>query len=485
MKCYSWNLDKLFTNDEFEKIIIADILNKKHLFLNLAVDEKEEYKRLFIKYYTFCNLKLYINKKNSLYIKYKNNLDEAYRSLVNIKTTNKISDKKLYLTYLEKISNRKFSYQGKDISYNDVSYSKNLNSKDRNYRKSVFIDYLENILENHEQLMPLFNNMKKSQSYLCPIHFDKIKILLEDTISLFNSYFEMKKKILKLDNIYFYDLFTNKENEKIEYQQAKKIVKNSLSVLHIEKVIDFILENNWIDVYPKKKKIDGYFTIKSYDMNPYILLNYHNTYKDLFLLSHEIGHSATYFLRKKNKTYLEMKNFDDMEIPSLVHELLTAYYLLDDSSKSIMNLLDIVVNNFYRYGMFTIFENEFCLTLKEKQAIDGASLYGSIKKKYFNKITILENEKYEYLKVKHFLNNNYCYKYAISCVLAISIVRKIHQEKNYSDKYINFLKQAELYDDKAIKEYLEIDLDDKDVYLFFQKEIESLISQLGKIYENK
>lgn len=483
MKCYSWDLDKLFTNDQFEKIM-ADILNKKHLFTNLTIEEKEEYKRRLIKYYTFCNLKLYINKNNPLYLKYKNKLDEAYRSLVNIKESNKISDRKLYLTYLEKISNRKFLYQGKTISYNDVSYSKNLNSKDRNYRKSVFIDYLENLLENHEQLTTLFTNLKKNQSYFCPLHFDKIKKLLEDMVPLFNSYFEMKKKILKLDNIFFYDLFTNEENEKVEYQQAKKIVKNSLSVLHLEEIMDFILENNWIDVYPKKKKTDGYFTIKSYDMNPYILLNYHNTYKDLFLLTHEIGHSATYFLRKKNKTYLEMKNFDDMEIPSLVHELLTAYYLLDDSSKTIMNLLDIIVNNFYRYGMFSVFENKFCMALKENQQIDGTSLYGSIKKKYFPKITILENEKYEYLKVKHFLNNNYCYKYAISCVIAISIIKKINQEKNYTHKYIKFLKQAELYDDKAIKEYLEIDLDDKDVYLSFKKEIENLISELGKIYEN-
>ena len=51
-KSYSWNLDTIFTNKEFEKIV-ADFNTKKQNFSYLTDNEKKPYKRLLIKYYTF------------------------------------------------------------------------------------------------------------------------------------------------------------------------------------------------------------------------------------------------------------------------------------------------------------------------------------------------------------------------------------------------------------------------------------------------
>lgn len=459
-KKYSWNLDEIYTDKEFK-----DIIN------NLKMENKIKNKREIIKYYNFCNLKLYLNMNNIKYNEYKNILNNLYS-----KENRKTNKKEEYLNALNKLSIRTIKYKNKKIVYNDKNYSKYMSIQDRNLKNKIFIDYLRNIEENYIELNKLFLDYKKEKIEQSPMYFDKISMTLNKSISVFNRYFEKKKKVLNIDNIYFYDVFSKPDEKGIDIDEAKVIIEKSLSGLKIKKLLEIVFNDGWIDAYSHKNKVDGYFSIKCYDLKPYILFNYNNTYKDLFLLSHEIGHALTYYIRRKNHSYDEMVYFDDMEIPSLVNELLVAYYLLDKNDiNTVINLLDIITNNFYRYGMLSIFENQLNNSLKDNKINNIDKLYFSIKSKFFKNILLNAKEKNEYLKIKHFMNNNYCFKYAKATIIAMLIVNKIKEDNEYIIKYKDFLKNAENYDNKNLKEYLEIDLENDECYTSFINEINNII----------
>ena len=460
MNNYSWNLDRIFTDKQFDDIMTR-LPSKKNIN-----------KREIINYYHFCNLKLYLHCKNKRYQEYKHKLIELFPFLAN-NTHNTLKE---YIEILNKCENGNVKYRNEIFNYNPSIYSKVMNSKERLLKKLVFNDFLDRLKSKSDKLINDFMIIKKNhKNGVLTNHL--LFETLNKSISSFNNLFDYRKKELGVKNIYLYDVFYN-YNKKISVNKAVDIIKKSLRSLNIDNEINDIFINNRIDLIPKENKEKGYLTINMYDYHSHILFNYNYTYKDILLLSHEIGHYMSYELRRNNKTYEEMAKFKDLEIPSLTFELLTAYYIYSENKNksSLKNILNIFLNVFYRYGIFAVFESKI---YDEKKCYD--EIYLNLIKEYYRSLSINDNQRYEFLGIRQLLKEEYCYQYANSIVIALAIVKKIISVKNYSGVFIDFLINAPYYDEANIEKYLNIKVNSNKLYNDFLNEVNKLINELKEI----
>src|SRR5699024_12697281 len=104
-------------------------------------------------------------------------------------------------------------------------------------------------------------------------------------------------------DIHMYDLYTpivRNVDFDIEYYDGVELVKKGLGPLR-EEYLDVLNEgfnSRWVDIYENRGKRSGAYSGGSYDSKPFILLNYHNTLDNVFIIAHEMGHSVhSYFIR--------------------------------------------------------------------------------------------------------------------------------------------------------------------------------------------
>ena len=96
----------------------------------------------------------------------------------------------------------------------------------------------------------------------------------------FQRYLKLRKRILKVDELHYYDLYSPLVNEvPLNYtvEQAQANVKAAMAPLGADYVagLDKAFHDRWIDYYPMTGKQSGaYMNPGAYDLHPYLLLNF-------------------------------------------------------------------------------------------------------------------------------------------------------------------------------------------------------------------
>lgn len=289
--------------------------------------------------------------------------------------------------------------------------------------------------------------------------YDNLIKAIHGRMDLMYRYVDLRKKMLNLDEMHMYDLYAPLVSEvkrSIPYDEACKMVYEGLESLgdDYREILKEGFESNWIDVYETKGKTSGAYSWGTYDSKPYVLLNYQDNLNYVFTLAHEMGHSIHSYLSKKNQEFIN-SNYKIFvaEVASTVNEALLMQSLLkqDISIKERMFLLNQFMEQFkgtvYRQTMFAEFEQ-----LAHKQVDSGEPVtmdslckeYYELNKQYFgDNVVIDEDIKYEWMRIPHFYNSFYVYKYATGFSAAIAISQRILKEgKPAIDDYIKFLKSG-------------------------------------------
>ncbi len=270
-------------------------------------------------------------------------------------------------------------------------------------------------------------------------------------------YYELKREMLGVSKFHLYDVYTPliaSCEKKYTFEEATEEVLKTVSIFGDE--YHDVLENgikneHWVDVYPSRGKRTGAYSAGSYDVPPYMLLNFTDTLDDVSTLAHESGHSMhSYFSRKNNTPQDSQYTIFVAEVASTVNELLFAHRKLresdsDEEKLSILNqLLDTYKGTLYRQTMFAEFESyihtssEAGKTLTRDFLCEG---YYNLVKRYFGpKVACDELIANEWMKIPHFYMWFYVYKYATCISAASSIVKHIESEgEPYIKKYLEFL----------------------------------------------
>ena len=279
---------------------------------------------------------------------------------------------------------------------------------------------------------------------------------IHDNLDLLHRYVRLRKKILGVEELHMYDLYTPLVQDvkmEIPYEDAKNYVLNGLSPLGEDyvSVLKEGFDNRWVDVHENRGKRSGAYSSGAYGTNPYILMNWQDNVNNLFTLAHEFGHSVHSYYTRKNQPY----QYGDYsifvaEVASTTNEALLNDYLLkeiDDEQKRIY-LLNHYLEGFrgtvFRQTMFAEFEH-----LIHKMAQDGVALtaesltqtYYDLNKKYFGEDIVIDEEiGLEWSRIPHFYYNYYVYQYATGFSAAAALSSQILEEGQPAvERYLGFL----------------------------------------------
>ncbi|MCD7944315.1 MAG: oligoendopeptidase F [Clostridia bacterium] len=270
-------------------------------------------------------------------------------------------------------------------------------------------------------------------------------------------YYELKREMLGVPKFHLYDVYTPliaSCEKKYTFEEAVEEVLDTVSIFGDEyhDVLENGLKNDrWVDVYPSRGKRNGAYSSGSYDVAPYMLLNFTDTLDDVSTLAHEAGHSMhTYFSAKNNTPQDSRYTIFVAEVASTVNELLFAHRKLresdsDDEKLSILNqTLDTYKGTLFRQTMFAEFERFMHVSCEEGKTLTRDFLcenYYNLVKRYFGpKVVCDEGIANEWMRIPHFYMWFYVYKYATCISAASSIVKRIESEgEPYIKKYLEFL----------------------------------------------
>ncbi|GHP14986.1 oligoendopeptidase F [Lentilactobacillus fungorum] len=277
-------------------------------------------------------------------------------------------------------------------------------------------------------------------------------------LDLLHRYVALRKRVLGLDQLHMYDLYTSlvgKKSPKYSFETAKQIALAALQVMgpdyvsHVEEEFD----NRWIDVVENRYKRSGGYSSGTYDTNPFILLNWKDNLDNLYTLIHETGHSMHSYYAAHHQPY----QYGDYsifvaEIASTTNENILTDYLLNkyhdnpEMKKIILNYyLDGFKGTVFRQTQFAEFEQYIHEQDAKGQPLTAASMdkyYQELNAKYYGTAVISDDKiGLEWSRIPHFYYNFYVYQYATGFAAATTLADGIVSKPNdHVDKYLAFLK---------------------------------------------
>lgn len=486
-----------YIEELYDYIDINNMRNLKDEYyikeLNYWNKYKSKYDLLFIPFY-----------KSLINSKYKEELTKIippnffntinYRIKLESNTIQELieEEKKLKNNYL-KILNKKVLYNGIEVSISKVSTD--YTNIDRNIRKKAYDTinnfYLENIEELEDIYFNLinirnsiayslgFNNYKEYSLYsLRRFGYNYKDIynfrenIIKYIIPLCNKLDTIKKKNLNIDTLKYYDAKCFYKEMPIPlYKKEELLNKLKLSFSNLDnnlsKLYNDMLEYGYIDLINRENKVNfgitNYLTKTCYPTITGILKD---TYYDLILITHELGHAyQKYNASIKDKDYivsslLKYPTFDIAEIFSHAMELIAIPHLDNiftktDYQKYKLLIINEIITNLPYICLIDEFQEQIysnpTLT-KEDIKITWLNLV----KKYHQETNntghpTLDNGGYFYRQSHLFLNPFYYIDYAISYFGALSIWEKSQSNLDYFNELASIASYYPL--DMLINEY--------------------------------
>ncbi|MDF2841993.1 MAG: yjbG [Herbinix sp.] len=364
---------------------------------------------------------------------------------------------------------------GEDIQITHGRYIKLMDSPDRRVRKDTFQGLYATYQSYRNTLAAAFSSNVKQEVFFAKARkypstlakalddgnipmevYTNLIAAVHDNMGLMHRYVKLRKKLLGVDELHMYDLYTPLVADakmEVSFEEAKEIVAKGLQPLgeEYQKILNEGYSNRWIDVYENENKRSGAYSWGAYGTHPYILLNYNDTLDNVFTLAHEMGHAIHSYLSDRTQPYIYAgyKIFV-AEVASTCNESLLIDHMLKntkdkkDKAYLINHFLDKFKGTLYRQTMFAEFE-----MITHKMVEDGESLtaetlckvYRDLNIKYFGDDIVIDPEiDMEWSRIPHFYNAFYVYQYATGYSAAIALSRRILNEGAPAvEDYLNFL----------------------------------------------
>ena len=272
--------------------------------------------------------------------------------------------------------------------------------------------------------------------------YDNLIAVIHESLPVLQRYLELRKRILKLDELHMYDLYCPLVTDyemKLPYEQAFDLVLAGLKPMG-EDYLDKLREartGGWIDVYPAKGKSSGAFSSGDLrHVHPYVLLNHNDNLDSAFTIAHELGHSMHSFYSNTNQPLPKADySLFVAEVASTCNEAVMLRHLLNEFTepKAQAYLLNHFLEQFrttcFRQTMFAEFE-----LIAHEMAAKGEPLtqeslskaYYELNRTYYGgACTVDEWIANEWMRIPHFYRSFYVYVYATGLCAAVTLSERI------------------------------------------------------------
>lgn len=411
--------------------------------------------------------------------------------------------------------------EGNLVEMNEITYKNYIESKDRRVRKeaynslykslkqfrNTFAKTLSSTIETNATLAKSRKYKNSIEAALLPNEIDpSIYYNLINTVNAHQEpmykYFRLKKKILNLDKLYFYDVYTpiiTDVNKECTFDKAKETVLKALEILgeDYQELLNKAFNERWIDIYHNKGKKSGAYSAGSFGTDPYVLLNFQNRESDITTIAHELGHSMhSYYSWHNQPIQTCYYTLFTAEVASTVNELLLSNYLYKNAKtkKEKLNILnkrlELFKSTLYRQTMFAEFElwlYEECEKNNNLNSDKITEKYKELLEKYFADTVVIDDcIAYEWTRIPHFYYNFYVYQYATGLSSACQIVKNILDDPtNGVANYKKFLKSGSSMDPVSELKLAGVDISTPEPIENAIQFFEETLDEFERLYEEE
>ena len=276
----------------------------------------------------------------------------------------------------------------------------------------------------------------------------------------FHRYLKLKKQLMGLDTLKYSDIYAQAVkgiNLKYTYEQAMPIILDAFKPLGTDyvSVVKKAFKEQWIDVFPNNGKRSGaYSSGDTYDVHPYMLLNYNGKFDDVSTLAHEIGHTMqSYYSNKTQPIQKADYSIFVAEVASTFNESLLMDKMMREITNKeerltlLMNYLDKFKGTLFRQTQFAEFELAIHEKAEKGEPLTGevlTTLYSDILRRYYGSdegITVInKNVNMEWAFIPHFYYNFYVFQYSTSFTASMALAQAvINKEPGAKERYMKFI----------------------------------------------
>lgn len=278
----------------------------------------------------------------------------------------------------------------------------------------------------------------------------------EANISALHAYSDLRKRVLKLDQIWPYDMMCPlfpESDYTVPYADAVTQVIDAVQPLGstYQKVLTDAFGSRWVDVFETEGKGSGAYSWGNYQVHPYVLMNYNDTVDNMFTLAHEMGHAMHSYLSNRKQPFAKAQySIFVAEVASTLNEGLLLHSLLKKvtDTKQRLYLLNRHIDNtfgtFFHQVLYARFELIIHEEVEKGNALSPDFLtetWGNLTQKFYGPtVTMDEFTPLKWSRIPHFYNMFYVYQYATSYAASQAILKKfIDGEPGIIDKYLEML----------------------------------------------
>lgn len=440
-------------------------------------------------------------------------LTEAEEKILNLKS---LPSHALWKSGFKRVLGKQtISFKGKEMPLAEVSSSYfNLSKKDRRtlYKKMMLT--LEGIADFAESEMNAILTNKKIndelRGYKTPYeetvrgYENKLETVevLRKTVEKYNKtshhFYKIKAMLLGEEHLTNSDrnVPVGKLNKKIPFSEAVAIVREEFKNAdpQFAELLDRMLKNGHIDVYPKKGKRGGAFCSSEYGLPTFIMLNHTDDLNSLSTLAHEMGHAIHSEYSKTQGVLYEDYTISTAEVASTFFEALVfdaTYQKAAEKEKVTLlhkKLHDDMGTIFRQIACFE-FEVDLHNAIREQGYVDKEQIAAMLNKRmssYLGPAVHLEPlDGYMFVSWPHIRNFFYVYSYAFGQIISAALYAKYKEDKSFIEKIIEFLSAGGSMSPEDIFKSIGIDVTRPDFFETGLKQIDQQVKELEKLVKKQ
>lgn len=373
---------------------------------------------------------------------------------------------------------------GETIDLNQMSYGKYRTIGSREDRKALFEKFWKGYDSYKNTLAKMLNYQTKyyvtqararnysssleKRLYENEIPTDFYPSLIKhvrDIIPALHEYVQLKKDMLKVDKVEFYDMYVplvqSTYKDSYSYDQGMEIINAAMEKMPQEyrdaMKLGLTPGSGWIDLLPTKDHYTGaYCNSSAYKIHPYVIMNWNDDYESVDTIAHEMGHAMhSYFSNKYQPFSKSNYSMFVAEVSSIFNEMLLINYHIDhakskDEKIFLLNyFIEMMRTTVFRQMSFAEFEYTFFNKVEKGESLTPDFLskeYQKISNDYYGASKGIYNmeDRYsvEWAYIPHFYYNYYVYQYVVGYIGALSLATKVIEGTIKPEQYVNGLSKA-------------------------------------------
>ena len=366
---------------------------------------------------------------------------------------------------------------GEQVELSNATFVTLLHDTSREVRRTAFQQYYAQYEAHANTLAATLSGSNERDAYAAKVRYypsaveaalfaDNVPIAVYDQLiaavhahlPAVHRYYDLRKRILGLDEIHHYDCYVPlvpELEQRHNWNDAVRVVIESLAPLGGDYTtrLEQGLLGRWCDRYPNAGKQSGAFSSGTYDSDPYILMNFQEeAIEHVFTLAHEAGHSMhTRYSAEAQPYHYSGYTIFVAEVASTFNEQLLTRLLLKRATSPkeraaiIAREIDSIRATIVRQTMFAEFERKSHASAEagEPLTLDRLRcIYRELLDAYFGPRFVIDKQlELECLRIPHFYNAFYVYKYATGLAAAITLAKRVAEGGPQElEAYLAFLK---------------------------------------------